>query len=403
MSTAVAARADLSAPLRCADDGNRAPAAAARRQDRFTFSLASSEDDPEIRQLLRENPLPGEVSLSFEREPDSTLAASIEGDLHQTLVARDGATGRIAGLAARSVRCVFVNGQPARVGYLGQLRVARGCRHLRTLLDEGFSFCRALHEEGGALTYLASLVHDNDAARRLLVDRKSSVAPRFAPIEHLTTFVIPAGQRLQHFAAGGVRICTGSAALIGDIAACLQRNLRRYQFAPCWQAAELESPLSSRGLSAKDFAVAIDGRHVVGCAALWDQRAFKQVVVRGYSPLLRRVRPLVNVAARVLGQPHLPAIGRQLQFAYVSHIAVDDDREDVITALVAAQIGQARRIGLDDVVTAFPDRHPFQHVVRRQWRHRAYRSAVYAAYWPDGESWVRSLDDRPVQLEAAIL
>jgi hypothetical protein len=318
-------------------------------------------------------------------------------------VARDSTTGLIAGLAARSVRWVFVNGQPARVGYLSQLRVARGARHLRTLLDEGFSFCRALHEDGDAPFYLASLIDGNDAARRLLVERKSSVAPQFVPVEQLETFAIPVRQRLRNAMPDGVCVRTGSADHYGDIAACLGRNLRRYQFAPCWEPADLESTLRTRGLSPTDFVVAIDGRRVVGCAALWDQRAFKQVVVRDYSPLLRHARPLVNVAAGLLGHPHLPAIGRPLPFACVSHIAVDDDRADVLAALMVVQIRSARQRGLDYVVTAFPDRHAFHDVMRRQWRHRAYRSVVYAAYWPDGESFVRSLDDRPAQPEVAIL
>jgi hypothetical protein len=369
----------------------------------FTFSLASHDDDSEIRRLLRDNPMPGAISLSFEREPDSALAASIEGDVHQTLVARDNATGVIAGLAARSVRAMFVNGQPARVGYLGQLRVARGCRHLRTLLDDGFSFCRALHDQGDAPFYLASLIDDNDAGRRLLAERRSSAAPQFVPLEHLQTFAIPVRRQPRRSVPTGLRICTGSPDLIGDIAACLQRNLRRYQFAPCWAPDDLSSALTTRGLSASDFVVAVDGQQVVGCAALWDQREFKQVVVRGYSPILRRVRPLVNVAAGLFGQPYLPAPGLPLRFAYVSHIAVDEDREDVVTALIAAQIHNARKRDLDYVVTAFPDRHGFQGVVRRHWRHRAYGSVVYAAHWPGGDSLVQRLDHRPAQPEVAIL
>jgi hypothetical protein len=327
------------------------------------------------------------------------VAASIAGDPHQTLVARDCATGRLAGLAARSVRTMFVNGRATRVGYLGQLRVARGCRSLRTLIDEGFAFCRALHAQGDASAYLTSLVSDNDAARRLLVERRSATAPRFTPIDGLTTCAIPVRQRRRQ--DDRVRTCPGTPDLVNEIAACLQRNLRRYQFAPCWESEELTSRLP--GLSPTDFGVAVDAQRVVGCAALWDQRAFKQVVVRGYSPALRRARPFVNLAGRWLGTPHLPAIGEQLQFGYLSHVAVDDDRVDILGALMAAQIGRARRAGLDYVIAAFPDRHPFQRAVRRTWRHRAYASVLYAACWSDGETFVRSLDGRAAQPEVAIL
>ena len=116
MSAAVVARAGLEVDPHRTGGADQAPAVAPLGAGRFAFALASREDDPEIRRLLRENALPGEVSLSFEREPDAALAASIGGDVHQTLVARDRATGQIVGLAARSVRGMFVNGRAIHQG-----------------------------------------------------------------------------------------------------------------------------------------------------------------------------------------------------------------------------------------------------------------------------------------------
>jgi hypothetical protein len=86
-----------------------------------------------------------------------------------------------------------------------------------------------------------------------------------------------------------------------------------------------------------------------------------------------------------------------------SHIAVDGDDRGVLASLIAAQVRRARDLRVDYLVVGFADRHPFQTIVRRLWRHRAYRSVIYAAYWPDGEAFVRSLDDRPAQPEVAIL
>jgi hypothetical protein len=352
--------------------------------------------------------MPGEISLSFEREPAIALAASIEGDVHQTVVARTQSTGEIAGLVSRSGRDVFVNGTPTRLGYLSQLRVARGDHALRTLIDDGFAFCKTLHDQGDTPAYLVSVVADNDAARRLLVDRRSAAAPRFWPVGEMDTFVIPARPLGRHRGESSdlperVRIERGSSVLVSDIADCLRRNLRRYQFAPSWSAADLRSNSRTRGLSPEDFVVALDHGRVIGCVALWNQRLFKQVVVRGYHPALRRARPLMNAAARVLGLPRLPPIGEALRFAYLSHIAVDDDRAEVLGELIAMQMARARTADLDYVVAGFPDRHPFQAVVRRTWARRTYRSALYLACWPDGDAFVRSLDDRPAQPEVAVL
>jgi hypothetical protein len=367
----------------------------------FAFRLASSEDDPDIRRLLR-MPMPGAIAVSLQREPDASLAASIEGEVHETLIARSRANGELSGMAARSVRTVYINGVAVRLGLLGQLRVARGRHALRTLIDEGFAFCRMRHQQDGAPAYLVSLVADNSAARRLLVERRSPTAPRLTSIGGLDTFVIPARRR-SPASTESVQVVRGSQAHVSEIVDCLQRNLRRYQLAPYWTAADLQSELTTRGLSIDDFALALADGRVVGCVALWDQRAFKQVVVRRYEPALRRIRPLLNAAARLMGLPRLPPAGERLEFAYLSHVAVDADRPQVLMALVAAQVQESRRRGLEYVITAFPDRHPFHTVIRDEWAWRTYRSGLYLAYWPDGSRFIQSLDGRVAQPEVAIL
>jgi N-acetylglutamate synthase-like GNAT family acetyltransferase len=360
----------------------------------FTFAVAGAADDADVRRLLRERALPGRICLSFEREPNASDAAAIEGEPHQTVVARDVRTGVLAGVASRAVRRVFVNGEPVRLGYFGQLRVADGTRRLRSLIDDGFACLRELHAAGDAPAYLVSLVAGNPAARRLLIERRSRTGPRFVPAGRLTTFVLPArgeaGPYENHVAEE-------------DLAACLQRNLRRCQFAPVWDAELLRSPSRTRGLSADDFVVVERGGRVVGCAALWDQRAFKQVVVRGYEPALGRTRWLVNAAAPWMGIPRLPPVGRHLAFAFISHLAVDDDDPGVAASLVAALRARARARGLEYVIAAAPPTHPIAGAIAALGRHRQYASELFLACWPDGEDFVRAIDGRPPQPEVAIL
>ena len=373
------------------------------RLDRFAFGLAAREDEAAIRRLLRENAFGRSISLSFEREPDAFAAATIDGDVHQTLVARDRASGAIVAVAARSVRDVFLNGAPVRAGYLGQLRIDRSCHGLRGLLNEGFAFCRTLHHAGDARLYLTSIVAEDHAARRLLLERRFTAAPRFVETGRLVTLAMPVWRPSKNVEIPGVRICRGSPAFIDEIVACLRRNLRRYQFAPCWAAGDLLSAGRTRGLALEDFFVAIGGDRVRGCLALWDQRTFKQVVVRGYGPSLARWRPLVNLAAGWTGIPRLPAVGRALQFAYLSHAAVDDDRPDVLTALIAAACRRAHDARLDYVVTAFAARNPLLDAIARRFRHRELTSILAVAHWPDGHDLASSLDGRIPQPEVATL
>ncbi len=366
---------------------------------RFDVGLACTADDERVRRLLREHALPGDVALTFEREPDSAIAAAIEGDVHQTIVARGRDAGEIAGIASRAERDVFLNGRLARLGYLGQLRADLRGHRVAALLDEGFAFCHTLHQQGTVAAYLTAIVEDNHAARRLLCGLRSSSAPRFIRAGGLVTMAIPRARGRRPRASTGIEVRGGSVELLEDIVACLDRNGRRYQFTPRWTIEDLLSAKRTPGLEPRDFLVAIAGGRVAGCAATWDQRAFKQVVVRGYSRRLARWRRVVNLAGPWAGVPALPAVGRPLEFVYLSHVAVDDDRPDVAAALIS----EARHrlpADVNYIITAFAEG---SRMLAAAGRHRTYRSELYLACWADGQHLVESIDARPPHPEVAIL
>ena len=161
--------------------------------NRYTYALARSEDDEDVRRLLRETEFPGAIRLAFERGAGATSSA-LEGDVHQTIVARQMATSHIAAIATRSVRQRFVNGEAQAVGYLSQLRIAAPYRRHRRLLDAGFDYCHRLHNNGDARVYLASVVADNVAALKLL-SRLGPAWPRFTATAQLMTLAIPVRHR----------------------------------------------------------------------------------------------------------------------------------------------------------------------------------------------------------------
>jgi hypothetical protein len=371
----------------------------------FTIHCLTPTDDSAIRALLRDASFGEDVALSLEREPDSALASSIEGDEHVALGARHRTgAGRLAGIASRAVRTVFVNGEARRIGYLGQLRIDPAFRRHRGLLAAGFEYIRSLDSgPAGPRLYLASVVADNTAARRLLA-RRAAGWPAFEPVDTLVSLTIPVGGRPGLRAARGLECARGSLDRIDDVGASLQRAGRRHQFHPAWSRADLLSPLRSRGLSPEDFILATRDGRVVGCLACWDQRAFKQVVVRRYSPRIARWRPLLNVLAPFTGMPHLPATGDALQFAFLSHLALDAESDAAaLIAMVHAARAEAGRRGLRYVVLGVSAAHPLLPDLRRAFSHRAYESVLYVAFWPEGAALAASLDGRPSHPELAIL
>ncbi len=380
---------------------------AGRPRERAVVEAARPGDDLGVRALLRGRAMGGLIRLTLEREPSAWLAAGVEGERHHAVVARERASGRILGMGSRAVRQVWVDGERARMGYLAQLRVAPGFPAGRRLLAAGYDACDRQRRDDELPYDLTSIVADNAPARRLL-ERGLPGLPRYRRLCRLITLTIPTRRRWTRPVAPTLlrsgRFGRATEADLPAIVQCLDRNLSRYQFAPAWTEDDLRSPARTRGLEAGDFLVFSGGEdpdQIAGCVAIWDQRAFKQVVVRDYAPALRRLRPLVNLFLAAVRRPRLPTPGSTLELAYLSHLAVDDDRPGVAVELIRAARRVAGRRGLDYLALSLTETNPMLPAIRHAFPARELESVLYLVHPFGGTS--PELDGRCPYVEAAIL
>src|SRR6185503_10001715 len=106
------------------------------------------------------------------------------------------------------------------------------------------------------------------------------------------------------------------------------------------------------------------------------------------------------------GGVSLPRIGKALNAAYLSHLAVDGDSADAACALVEGVLRAAAARGIGLVLAGFALRHPLLDPLRRAFRHRGVESSLQMVDWDrDGrlEASPRFPDDRPIHVEAATL
>lgn len=358
---------------------------------------ARPEDDSGLRRLLADNPMDGAIRVSLEREPNAFFAAAVEGERHRTIVARETATGRVVGLGSRAVWSAFVNGEPCRLGYLSQLRLDRAFRGRRRLVADGYRLIGSFRLPDEAPFDVTSIIADNRVARRFLEAGVSGL-PAYRTVEPFTTLILSTSRPRR---TTGVE--RGSLERMHEIAACIDRNRRRYQLAPLFSADDLLSPERSRGLTPESFFLACDSGAVCGCLTLWDQSSFKQAVVRGYSPGLTRMRPWINRLAPLLRTPPLPAPGEPLPHAFLSHVAVDGDDLAIFRTLVEAAFREACERRYAYVVIGLAARHPWVAWLKRRFRVREYQSLLYAVDWGEGAGAIARLDGRMAHVEAAIL
>lgn len=367
--------------------------------EQYTVRPATDEDDGDIRALLRRNPMPGDLSLTLEREPRYSYGAAVEGDVHQTVIAHRGT--QAVGIGSRSTRLAYINGSVHKLGYLSQLRIDATARG-KHIAPKGYAQIAAWHREDDCPFYVTTVIAKNPIARKVL-EAEWEPKPTYKPYGKSSALLLPVRRQRKMRTLSGTTIRQATSDDLAEIASCLQRNYAAFQFAPYWTEETLADPEKTRGLEPGDFTIAIQGNKLVGCLATWDQKSFKQTVVRGYGGRWRYLRGLYNLAAPIIGTPHLPPAGSDVPHAYLSHVAVDNSDQDVFKALLTAACNRASRKDYLYVAIGLAEGNPFLEVTKREYRHVEYESIVYLVYFKENESDAEKIEKRTLHLELAIL
>lgn len=342
----------------------------------------------------------GAISLSLEREPDYFAGGGGNGESRETIVARE--DGRLICVGSCHKRRRFINGEARTVGYLGGLRLDQVAAGRFDVVRRGYGFFRDLQREAPADLYFTSVAADNHRARRLL-ERNLPGMPRYEEIAEFVTLMIPVPS--PGFNPGRIACeWNEEIATTGhQYATRLNAFNQRYQLSPVWTDDQL-ADLENLGLRRSDF-VSIEKAHESVGAALWDQRGFKQTVIRGYTRWLALARPILNLSGWLTGGPRLPAVGTVLANGVVSFLTGDDSDGGgrMLIELFHSLRMRAVRRRLDWITAGFSSNDPRLATVQNHFRCREYRSRLYLVHWPDIGLSASELDGRIIAPEVALL
>ncbi len=341
--------------------------------------------------------MPGPIQISLEREPNYFAGAKIDGAESTTILSLE--NGRAVCTGSASIRMRFLNGSANRVGYLGGLRLDNSHRGHASILLRAYRFFRELHRAHSdpPVVYLSSILAKNLPAIRFL-ERNLPEMPTYTRLGDLVAVMIKA-RRHRATLPPGTTLRTGTIQDLGAIAAFLNAQNANYQFAPLWTEESLQS---CTGLSVSDFHLIYDSDGaLIACGALWDQRCVRQTVIRGYSPRLRRFRPIINLAARLLRRPGVQEIGHVIPLAFASHVAATSP--ELLTCVLQSLRSAAFDRGITFLNTSFDSRDPRLGTVRDQFRPAEYPSRIYVVRWNDGDAVASSLDSRLLNPDVSLL
>ncbi len=364
----------------------------------FRFRLAEPKDDAAIACLLNHNAIPGWITLSYRTQPGfhRPLWSEVEsGSVIGTRLS-DGTPG---GMATRSVHPGFLQRRPVKIGWLGQLRIAKEFRNRAHLLRGGFEAVRTfLHDPAETSWYLASIITGNEPARRIL-EAGLHGFPHFEPLFDFHTLAFSTAVASRRFPPD---IRTGEARDMPAVAAFLDQENMGRDFTPrLGEAANF--PEDWQGLHPADFLLHETGGTLNGVAAVWSQQPFHSLLVRGYRAPLGRLRALVNLFAPLTGLPRLPAPGAALEQAYLALPAVAGDEPEVWQALRGAALTLARRKGAAVLAAGFAEGDPAAAILAERRRHNRYGSTIYKVFWEDERAAAETLAFSRPKLEIGLL
>jgi hypothetical protein len=318
------------------------PREAPVRTTSFRFDLATSADNEELQTFSRDVEMPGAIRFSFDRSPDYLDALCVEGRQSQVLVCRQAQTGHVVAIGHRSVKSMFVNGQPTPVGYLSGLRLDPSIRN-RQILAHGYASLRKLHAGRQAQLYLSTIMEDNRPAKSVLLSGRCGL-PCYHDFGRFCCMAVSLQTKSNGSGCAQIRVRHASAADGPAIVEFLNREGPSRQFFPEYRVEDFGVPggLLSH-LQWEDVFLAFQENDLAGVVAAWDQRAFRQWRVTGYDAWLGLLRIPFNLVAKLKKMPPLPKPALPLDYFILSLACVRGNDRSVFKVLLEEVIREKRK------------------------------------------------------------
>jgi hypothetical protein len=259
------------------------------------------------------------------------------------MIAEDAKAPReLAGLYSCRFTPVHAGGRELRACYLGGLRVCGKYRGRLDVLKGGFeSIPHLLPEVREIPLVFTSIATENRRARRILEAGLDGM-PRYSFIGDMETFVVSALRGRKSGLLERARLSD-----VSDIVSFYNAATAYVSLSPVLEAEWLESMIRGSWL---DFYIHRPKGRIEACIAVWDQRSYKQIVVRGYRRPLDMLRPLHNLWARIAKRPFLPAPGQRLEQVFLAFRAFDDSVADKEALFIREALSAVAETGADSAM-----------------------------------------------------
>jgi hypothetical protein len=371
----------------------------------YEVTSAEPADGPALLRLIESDASKGGLAIVASRQPDPVASFALESKTTSLTILRDPVSGTIRFMAAFIPRRVFIGGHPVELVYVSSVRKQAGTLSGVNVFHQAYA--RELATRG-AFGGFCSILAENRAAAALFAGKKHRILPQLKPLCDSTTFLInPRALAKMTLARGRnadshptketLRATVPKEADLPEVLDFLQTEGRRYDLFPVVE--NLSDTCS--GLSLEDCVLVRDqGGAIQAFGALWDQRHYRQSIIRGYRGIYRWVRPFSWLIKR-LGYIPLPPAGSTVPVRMLSLLLAQPGADDAYCLLLTALSDMARQRGCPIVAVSISHNNACLPLWQRL-RSLRVDSTIYT-YETPGNTAPLPDGSREIQLESGLL
>lgn len=325
----------------------------------IVYREAEECDDAQLTELIA-SPMPGDLSLSFRREPSYLRSCAECGPPRRVLVAVEGK--KILALCSYFLHRYRVGETERELWTVGDFRASPEAAH-RSITGRGWV---ALRQRLGGKPALISVIDQNSSALRLFQKARKGW-PSLHKVADLQTFLFPLVKSPSVPEYGVVKPCR-------RVMVSALRRWTRSHLSPVWNAESLPPSETLTALSS--------GTELTAVAALWDRESHRQWQVAGYA----------GDYAKLSRLGLLPGLGQRISVTSVGFLAGRDldSSRDLFLKLHT----RARRQGHDILV--FSQDAQKERPFPKWWPRLSYPSTLYQLLWSGDEEIPFAAADYPV-------
>jgi len=339
------------------------------RDKNLFYKIATKEDDDSLRELLSDNSMDSWVNLSLEKEPSYFNAQNLMGESY-TMIATDKSINKKIGMYSCSYMQMHLNTKKREVAYFGELRVDKEHRNKIRVLKHGYKSLKTLlPNRATEPIYITSIASQNYKARRVL-EAKLKEMPKYIPLAEMSTLVFSTS-----FKSKNIKLQQASKKDISRVVKFYNKCASSYQFSPHLDELWLSELSDAKGLNINDFYVLENAnKEIEACFALWDQREFKQSVIKSYKKPLNAVRPLYNLFAKFTKRVELPRENTMIEQIYIAFLATSKSEPYLELIQEAASIAKSK--GAKACVLGLSSQHPNLKFLKNNLKANVYKTFI---------------------------